>query len=305
MKTQERAYGFGIALITILICMLGISASALAQSGPKHHRHSARHRAHGSLVAISSAPRHHRHHSTPVPTPTPLPPPKPPPPPTPTPEPIATPTPPAGYRLLFEDEFDKGSLANFVQGSDNSGTVSIEKATGTATLTLPAGASEPREELSINSTNEHFAEGAQFVLELERWLSPSTVPGSPGNHFTIAQFKGLEGRFPMVSEEYGNYSGQGNGLYVQDKNLTSNPNYRVANYGLGEWHTDRMYVSVSKTGHGAYTVTVDGKQVASVTGTNTLESVDSYGFIKIGAYGEPQGKAVEVKLRNVRLYVPA
>ena len=62
--------------------------------------------------------------------------------------------------------------------------------------------------------------------------------------------------------------------------------------------------SVSKTGLGAYTISADGKQVASTAGVNTLESVDSYGFIKIGAYGQPQGNAIEMKLRNIRLYVP-
>ncbi len=219
-----------------------------------------------------------------------------------SPEPTAGP--PLGYKLLFEDEFDEGSLANFVQGDDNTGSIRVDETTGTATVTLPAGTSEPREELSINSNGQQFAEGQQFVLELERWLSPNTTPAGPGDHFTIAQFKGLEGRFPMVSEEFGNYNNQGDGLYVQDKNRTSAANYRVADYGLGEWHTDRMYVLASKTGLGAYTISADGKQVASVTGVNTLESVDSYGFIKIGAYGQPQGKAIEMKLRNIRVYVP-
>jgi hypothetical protein len=212
--------------------------------------------------------------------------------------------PPAGYELLFEDDFDEGSLANFVQGDDNTGDVTVDEAAGTATITLPAGVSQPREELSINSSRQHFAEGQQFVLELERWLSPDTAPAGPGDHFTIAQFKGDAGRFPMVSEEFGNYNNQGTGLYVQDKNRTTNASFRVADYGLGEWHTDRIYVLVSKTGLGAYSVSADGKQVASATGINTLEPADSYGFIKVGAYGQPQGRAVEMKLRNIRVYVP-
>jgi hypothetical protein len=145
----------------------------------------------------------------------------------------------------------------------------------------------------------------EFILELERWLAPGTVPGGPGDHFTIAQFKGIGGRFPMVSEEYGSYNSQGAGLYVQDKNKTSNANFKIANYALGSWHTDRIYVAVSKTRQGAYSFTVDGAQVASASGVNTLETADSYGFIKIGAYGQPQDRAIELKLRNVRLYVPA
>ena len=159
-------------------------------------------------------------------------------------------------------------------------------------------------ELSIHKPDQHFTEGMQFVLELERWLAPGTAPAVPGQHFTIAQFKGREGRFPMISEEYGNFS-QGTGLYLNDKNRTPNANYKVGNYALGAWHTHRMYVSVSKVKKGAYAFTIDGVQVASASGINTLESVDSYGFIKIGAYGQPGGKAVELKLRNVRLYVPA
>jgi hypothetical protein len=145
----------------------------------------------------------------------------------------------------------------------------------------------------------------RFVLELERWLAPGTVPASPGNHFTISQFKGREGRFPMVSEEYGNYNHQGNGLYVQDKNRTTNANFRIADYALGTWHTDRIFIAVSKLKHGAYSFTIDGNRVAAASGINTLEPVDTYGFIKIGAYGQPEGKAVQLKLRNIRLYVPA
>jgi len=61
----------------------------------------------------------------------------------------------------------------------------------------------------------------------------------------------------------------------------------------------------SHAGTRTYGLVVDGKQAASASGINTLESVDSYGFIKIGAYGQPEGKAIELKLRNVRLYVPA
>ena len=227
--------------------------------------------------------------------------------PTPKPAPAPAPVPsgaPAGYKLFFEDEFDKGSLANFVQGSDNTGKINVDKATGTATFTLPAETSSPRVELSIHKPDQHFTEGMQFVLELERRLAPGTAPAVPGQHFTIAQFKGREGRFPMISEEYGNFS-QGTALYLNDKNRTPIANYKVANYSLGAWHTHRMYVSVSKVKRGGYAFTVDGAQVASVSGINTLESVDSYGFLKIGAYGQPGGKAVELKLRNIRLYVPA
>lgn len=211
---------------------------------------------------------------------------------------------PAGYRLFFEDEFDKGSLANFVQGADNTGRITVDRTTGTATFTLAAGLRNPRAELSIHRSNQHFTEGMRFILELERWLAPGTAPGGPGKHFTIAQFKGREGRFPMVSEEYGNYSGEGNGLYVQDKNRTTRANYKIANYTLGTWHIDRIFVAVSKVRRGSYSFSIDGKQVANVTGVNTLEPVDSYGFIKIGAYGQPDGRAVQLKLRNVRLYVP-
>jgi hypothetical protein len=214
-------------------------------------------------------------------------------------------TPPPGYKQVFEDEFERGSLANFVLGSDNNGRISIDRTTGTATLTIPASTSSAREELSINKSNQHFSEGMRFVLEFERWLPFGTVPGSPGNHFTLSQFKGISGRFPMVSEEYGSYGSQGVGLYVQDKSRTTNQNYRIGTYALGAWHNERFAVTASRTRHGAYSYTVDGRLAASVTGVNTLESVDSYGFIKIGAYGQPQGRAIEVKLRNVRLFVPA
>jgi hypothetical protein len=302
MKMRKRARYFGVALTTTVVCALGVTVGAPASASPFHN-----HAGKSDSAAVSRYSRvwrhHHHSHSTLAPTPTPTP--------TPTPAPTSTPTPipapgvPAGYKLFFEDEFDNGSLANFVQGSDNTGKISVDKASGTATFTLPAGVSEPRVELSINKSNQHFTEGSQFVLEQERWLAPGTVPAGPGHHFTIAQFKGLEGRFPMVSEEYGNYNSQGTGLYVQDKNRTTNANYKVANYALGTWHTDRIYVSVSKVKHGAYTLTVDGTQVANVSGVNTLESADSYGFIKIGAYGQPEGKAIEMKLRNIRLYVPA
>jgi hypothetical protein len=318
------------ALITALACVFSATAIAQGSSGGKKARSAHKTSLEGHRAY--SPRRAHRHHRgpgkptvpapapapapvpTPKPKPTPTPTPKPKPVPTPTPKPTPTPTPapgpttsgaPAGYKLFFEDEFDKGSLANFVQGGDNTGKISVEQATGTATLNLPAGVSEPRVELSINKSSQHFTEGMKFVLEVERWLAPGTTPAGPGNHFTIAQFKGLEGRFPMVSEEFGNYGSQGNGLYVQDKNLSSNANYKVADYDLGSWHTDRMSVTVSKSRQGAYSFTVDGTQVASASNVNTLESVDSYGFIKIGAYGQPQGKAIEMKLRNIRLFVPA
>jgi hypothetical protein len=212
---------------------------------------------------------------------------------------------PAGYKLFFEDEFDKGSLSNFVIGSDNTGTIGVDRTSGTATFKLPAGLSEPRVELSIHKSTQHFTEGMEFILELERWLAPGTTPAGPGDHFTIAQLKGIGGRFPMISEEYGSYGSQGTGLYIQDKNRTSNANIRIADYALGAWHTDRMYVDVSKTRQGAYTFTIDGRQVASASGVNTLEPADSYGFLKVGAYGQPDGRAVELKLRNIRLYVPA
>jgi hypothetical protein len=343
MKLQERARYFGIALVTTLICILGIASGSSAEGGDEGaHVHKVHSQSHPYLAshARTQRYRHHRHRRietpsptpapaptptptpvpapAPAPAPAPVPAPAPSPTPTPAPAPVPTPTPvpapapapspssvPTGYKLFFEDEFDKDSLANFVQGGDNTGKISVDKTSGTATFTLPAGVSEPRVELSINKSNQHFTEEMQFVLELERWLAPGTTPAGPGNHFTLAQFKGLEGRFPMVSEEYGNYNNQGNGLYVQDKNRTTNANYRVADYALGSWHTDRLYVSVSKVKHGAYTLTIDGKQVANVSGINTLESADSFGFIKIGAYGQPQGKAIELKLRNVRLYVPA
>lgn len=213
--------------------------------------------------------------------------------------------PPHGYRLFFEDHFDHGSLGNFVIGDDNTGSISVNARTGTATLRIPPGARDAREELSINEPNQHFSDGDRFIIEAERWLPPGTMPGGPGSHFTFVQFKGDEGRYPMVSSEYARFSRSGTGFYVQDKNRpTTKQSYKIANYRLGTWHTERIFVAVSNRGRGGYAFTVDGRRAAKVSGVNTLEPVDSYGFIKIGAYGQPDGKAVEVKLRNVRVYVP-
>lgn len=213
--------------------------------------------------------------------------------------------PPPGYKLLFEDAFERGSLANFVIGEDNTGSISLDAATGTATLRIPAGAGDAREELSINEPNQLFSDGDRFILEAERWLPEGTVPGGTGSHFTFAQFKGDRGQFPMISSEYASFSYSGTGFYVLDKNLpTTSQSYKIADYAPGTWHTESIFVSVSNSRSGSYSFTVDGQKSATVSGVNTLEPVDTYGYMKIGVYGQPQGKAVETKLRNVRMYVP-